>query len=156
MLLLLLFSCYVQLFVTHGLQDSRLPCLPLSPGVCSSSCPLSHWCYLTISSSATLFFVCLQSVPTSGSFPMSWQSAKENMSDIFFLSCKIYLKWKSCLTCWDLMDYTGHGILQARILEWVAFPFSRGSSQPRDQTQVSRIAGRFFTSWASREAQEYT
>ena len=44
------------------------------------------------------------------------------------------------------MDYTAHGILQARMLEWVAFPFSRGSSQPRDQTQVSRIAGRFFTS----------
>ena len=38
------------------------------------------------------------------------------------------------------------GILQARILEWVAFPFSRGSSQPRDQTQVSCIAGRFSTS----------
>ena len=37
------------------------------------------------------------------------------------------------------------GILQARILEWVAIPSSRGSSQPRDQTQVSRIAGRFFT-----------
>ena len=46
-----------------------------------------------------------------------------------------------------------HGILQARILEWVAFPFSKGSSQPRDWTQVSRIAGRFFTSWATREAQ---
>jgi len=44
------------------------------------------------------------------------------------------------------MDYTFHGILQARILEWVAFPFSRGSSQPRDQTQVSLIAGGFFTS----------
>ena len=44
-------------------------------------------------------------------------------------------------------------ILQARILEWVAFPFSRGSSQLRDQTQVSRIAGGFFTSWATREAQ---
>ena len=42
------------------------------------------------------------------------------------------------------MDCTVHGILQARILEWVAFHFSRGSSQPRDQTQVSRIAGRFF------------
>ena len=42
---------------------------------------------------------------------------------------------------------------QARILEWVAFPFSRGSSQPRDWTQVSCIAGRFFTSWATREAQ---
>ena len=38
------------------------------------------------------------------------------------------------------------GIVQARILEWVAFPFSRGSSQPRDRTQVSRIASRFFTS----------
>ena len=49
------------------------------------------------------------------------------------------------LTLCDPMDYTVHGILQARILEWVAFPFSRGSSQPRDWTQVSRIAGRFFT-----------
>ena len=53
------------------------------------------------------------------------------------------------------MDYRVHGILQARILEWVAFPFSRGSSQPRDQTQVSCIADRFFTSRAIREAQEY-
>ena len=50
------------------------------------------------------------------------------------------------------MDYTVHEILQARILKWVAVPFSRGSSQPRDQTQDSRIAGRFFTSWAAREA----
>ena len=55
----------------------------------------------------------------------------------------------------DPMDYTVHGILQTRTLEWVAFPFSRGSSQPRDQTQVSCIAARFFTSWATREAQEY-
>ena len=60
---------------------------------------------------------------------------------------------QSCLTLWDPMDYTLHGILQARILEWVAFPFSKGFSQPRDQTQVSRIAGRFFTSWATKEAQ---
>ena len=54
------------------------------------------------------------------------------------------------------MIYTVHGILQARLLECVAFPFSRGSSQPRNQTQDSCIAGRFFTSWATREAQEYT
>ena len=47
------------------------------------------------------------------------------------------------------------GILQTRILEWVAFPFSRGSSQPRGQTQVSHIAGGFFTGRAAREAQEY-
>ena len=52
------------------------------------------------------------------------------------------------------MDYTVHGILQARTLEWVAFPFSRGFSQPRDQTQFSCIAGGFITSWAIREAQE--
>jgi len=52
---------------------------------------------------------------------------------------------KSCPTLWDPMDYIVYGILQARILEWVAFPFSRVSSQPRDQTQVSRNAGGFFT-----------
>ena len=59
---------------------------------------------------------------------------------------------QSCLTLCDRMDYTVHEILQARILEWVVFPFSRGSSQPRDWTQISHIAGRFFTIWATREA----
>ena len=59
---------------------------------------------------------------------------------------------QSCPTLWDPMDYTVHKILQTRILEWVVFPFSRGSSQPRDWTQVSRIAGGFFTSWVTREA----
>ena len=47
-----------------------------------------------------------------------------------------------------------HGILQARILEWVAMPSSRGSSQPRNQTWVSYIAGRFFIHWATWEAQQ--
>ena len=56
------------------------------------------------------------------------------------------------LTLCDHMDYTVHGVLQARILEWVAIPFSSASSQPRDGTQVSHIAGRFFISWAIREA----
>ena len=59
---------------------------------------------------------------------------------------------QSCLTLWDPMDYTVHGILQARILEQVAVSFSRASSQPGDWTQVSRITGRFFTIWATREA----
>ena len=45
-----------------------------------------------------------------------------------------------------------HGILQARILEWVAIPFSRGSSWPRDRTQVSSTVGRFITVWVTREA----
>ena len=59
-----------------------------------------------------------------------------------------------CLTLCNLMDYIVHGILQARILEWVTFPFCRGSSQPRDATQVSCIAGWFFTSWTTREAKK--
>ena len=53
---------------------------------------------------------------------------------------------QSCLSLCNPMDYTAHGILQATRLEWVAFPFSRGSSQPRDQIQVSCIAGGFLTS----------
>ena len=53
---------------------------------------------------------------------------------------------QSCLTLCDPVVYTVHGILKAKILEWVAFPFARGSSQPRDRTQVSYIAGGFFTS----------
>ena len=52
---------------------------------------------------------------------------------------------QSCLMIADPMDCTIHGILQARILEWVDFPYSRGSSQTRDQAQASHIEGRFFT-----------
>ena len=51
----------------------------------------------------------------------------------------------------NLQGSPAHGILQARILEWVAIPFSGGSSQPRDPTQVSCITGRVFTIWATRE-----
>ena len=58
-----------------------------------------------------------------------------------------------CPTVCDPMDYTVNGILQARILECVAVPFSRGSSWPRNRTQVPFIAGRVYTSWATREAQ---
>ena len=77
-----------------------------------------------------------------------------------FLSCNLYLKVKMkvaqlCPTLCDPMGYTVHGILQARILEWVAFPFSGGLPQPMNWTQVSRIAGGFFTSQATRETQEY-
>ena len=79
-------------------------------------------------------------------------------------SCKstavvVVLVAQSCPTLCDPMDYSPpdfsvQGILQARILEWGAIPFSRGYSRPRDQTHVScvsGIAGRFFTIWATRE-----
>jgi len=63
---------------------------------------------------------------------------------------------QSCPTLWDPMDCSlqassAHGILQARILEWVAISLTRGSSRPRSWTMVSRIAGRFFTFWATME-----
>ena len=63
---------------------------------------------------------------------------------------------QSCPTLWDPMNcsppgYSVHGILQARILEWIAMPSSRRSSQPRDRTQVSHIASGFFTVWATRK-----
>ena len=53
---------------------------------------------------------------------------------------------------WSRLCFSVHGIFQARILKWVAISFSRGSSWPRNRTQVSCIAGRFFTNWATREA----
>ena len=71
------------------------------------------------------------------------------------------LKWKvkvlvaqSCPTLWESMDcsqpgFSVHGILQARILEWVVSSFSRGSSQPRDRTWVSCILDEYFTVWAT-------
>ena len=61
-------------------HHARPPCPPLSPRVCSHSCPLSNWCYLTISSSVAPFSFCLQSSPASGSFPVSWLSASDGQS----------------------------------------------------------------------------
>ena len=73
----------------------------------------------------------------------------EQVTDQFiFISMeKVKVKGtQSCPTLCDPMDYTVNGILQARILEWVAVSISSGSSQPRDQTQVTHRAGGFFTS----------
>ena len=92
-------------------------------------------------------------------YPDCWLQFKTVLSNVKATSHM--WKWsgvkvaQSCPTLCDPMDCTVHGILQVRILEWVAFPFSKGSFQPRDWTQVSCIAGRFFTSWTTREAQEY-
>ena len=79
---------------------------------------------------------------------LSWFQVIESESEIT----------QSCPTLRDPMDcslpgFSVHGIFQARMLEWVVISFSRWSSQPRDQTQVSRTTGRFFTDWATREVQ---
>ena len=62
---------HVRLFVTHGLQHTRLPCLSPTPRACSNWCPSSWWCHPTISPSVVPFSSCLQSFPASGSLPMS-------------------------------------------------------------------------------------
>ena len=69
------------------------------------------------------------------------------MKEVAGLTVQVNVKVaQSCPTLCDPMDYTVRGILQARILEWVAVPFSRGSFLPRNRTQVSHIVGRFFAS----------
>ena len=83
----------------------------------------------------------------------------KHLKNYILLNTDCFIKWShahSCPTLCDLMDCSlpgssVHGIFQARILEWVAISFSRRSSWPRDWTRVSRIAGRRFTMWATRE-----
>ena len=70
---------FVSLWL-HGLQHTRLFCPLPSPRVCSHSCPLSCWCYLTISYSVAPFSFCLQFFPASGSFPMSWLFSSSSQS----------------------------------------------------------------------------
>ena len=76
----------------------------------------------------------------------------------YYTAIRVKVKVKSCPALCDPMDCSLpgsslHGILQARVLEWVAISFSRGSSQSRDRTWVSCIPGRRFNLWATREAQ---
>ena len=165
----------------HGLQHARPLCPSPAPGVYSNSCPLSWWCHPTTSSSVVPFFSCLQSFPASGSFPMSKFFASGGQSIGVSASTSVppmntqdwfplgWTGWISLLSKsigypemhsmvapelqWDPRDSTVHGILLARMLEWIAIPFSSGSSRARDRTQVSRIAGGCSTSSATREAQ---
>ena len=99
-----------------------------------------------------------------GSITNGWQKGLASRTSTFRTYISNYevtmLVTQSCLTLCNPMDCSPpgssvHVILQARILERVDISSSRGNSQPRDQTQVSCIAGRFFTTWATREAQLY-
>ena len=118
----------------HGLQPTRLlrprDFLNKSTGL-GYHC-LLHWCYLYWITKTRL---------------QNTLSAKKSESEVA----------QSCPTLCDPMDCSllgssVHGIFQARVLEWVAISFSRGSSRPRNRTRVSRIAGRHCTVWTTREA----
>ena len=92
----------------------------------------------------------LPSCPCQKPGSASWHTfSMTHVSSLLAKEVKVKVT-QSCPTFCDSMDYTVHGILQARTLEWVAFPVSRGSSQSRDQTQVCHMAGGFFTSWSTR------
>ena len=93
-------------------------------------------------------------IPLLGIYPEETKIERDTCS----LQCYLQQFAQSCPTLCNPMDCSPPGssfneIFQARILEWAAISFSRGSSQPRDQTWVSCTAGRFFTDWATREAQ---
>ena len=86
---------------------------------------------------------------------MSTSESLESVNMLCYMYCAVLSLFKTPWAAARQAPLSMGLILQARILEWVTMPSSRGSSQPRDWTQVSRIAGGFFTVWATREAQEY-
>ena len=88
-------------------------------------------------------------------------ASQKKLSSVCLVYSVLCLVTRSCLTLCNPMDYSPpgssfHGILQERILEWVAIPFSRGSYWPSDWTQISCISSRFSTVWVTREALVYT
>jgi len=86
-----------------------------------------------------------------GSVTENYKKSENSSSSSLLLPSEVKVT-QLCPTLCNLMNYTVLGSLQARILECVTFPFSRGSSQPQDQTQVSHIASGFFTGWDTKEA----
>ena len=96
--------------------------------------PPSSWAFMTAASGSSYSSVARFKAKSPWFCSVTWDKVKVT---------------RSCLTLWDSIDFSAHAILQARILEWVVFSFSRGYSQPRVRTQVSLIAGKFFTNWAS-------
>ena len=95
----------------HELQHTRLPCPSLFPGVCSNSCPLSQWCHPTIPSSAAPFTFCLQSLPASGSFPVSWLFASHDQRTRFSASASVL---PINIQGWFLLGWTGLVSLQSK------------------------------------------
>ena len=146
----------------HGPQHTRPSCSFTISRSLPRSMSLQQWYHPAISSSDALFSFCPQSFPASGTFPMSQLFVADDQNTGTSAST-----WKLCEVCvlvaqsyptlcdpmyWRPPGSSVHGILQTRILEWVAIFFSRGSSWSKDQTQVSCVAGGFFTIWATREA----
>ena len=131
------FSC-VWRFVTHWIGVHQAP---LSVGFSRQE----YWSEVPFPPPGDL--------PTPGTEPKSLTFPMSSALASRFFTTSITWEARMEVSLCDPKDCTVHGILQAKILQWVAFPFSMGSSQPTDRTQVSHMAGGFFTSWATQEAQ---
>ena len=138
-------------FATPWTAARQALCPSPTPGVHPNPCPLCQWCHPTVASTV---------VPSPPALSLSQHQGLFQW--VRYSGCKkkemCVLVAQLCLTLCNPMDYSPsgssvHEILQARILERVAVPFSRGSSRPRDQTQFSCTAGGFFIIWATREPQ---
>ena len=139
-----------------GLLFPSLGDLP-NPGIESSS-PCTTGRFFTTQPLGKPHLTCMVDIILLAQFAKSFANFI-GTNWIVTLLPKLTRKWKKVLvtqSCWTLCDpkdgsppgSSVHGIVQARILEWVTIPVSRGSSQPRDRTQVSCIVGRFFIFWA--------
>ena len=139
-----------------GLLFPSLGDLP-NPGIESSS-PCTTGRFFTTQPLGKPHLTCMVDIILLAQFAKSFANFI-GTNWIVTLLPRLIRKWKKVLvaqSCWTLCDpkdgsppgSSVHGIVQARILEWITIPVSRGSSQPRDRTQVSRIVGRFFIFWA--------
>ena len=135
----LLFPSY-RVFIPHVMHEQNAQLTDLHPQTCR---PVTH--------SSSIHCFCTKISLGDAQYYIVYNT-KGLETTSYLMSGKKVKVSQPCPTLCNPRDYTAHGILQARTLEWVAFPFSRGSSQPRGWTQVSRIAGGFFASWDTREA----
>ena len=103
----------------HGLQHARLPCPSPTPRACSNSCPLSQWCYPTISSSVVPFSSCLQFFPSLGSFPMSQFFTSDGRSIGVSASASVF---PINIQDWSPVEWTGWISLQSK--EVLSFLYS--------------------------------
>ena len=129
-----LFSCSVvsNSLSTHGLQHAKLPCPSLTRRTCSNSCPLSRWCYLTVSSSVAPYSFCFQSFPALGCFEMNQLFTSGGQSIGVSASASVlpmYIQdWSFRIDSFDLLAVQGtlesllqHHILKASVLHHSAF-----------------------------------
>ena len=144
-------------------------------GVASEPGAQTQWLFQAHTQHFHCGTLCSQRTPTCPSLQLGsdWQPCQQvrqlctklvqrnrhMYSDVCAVCVCVCVVAQSCPTLCNPMDCSPpgssvHGILQESLVQWVAIPFSKGSSRPRDQTQVSFIAGRFFTIWTTREASE--